>query len=83
MKVLEKSPSDLKQATDTIRGGGVILWPSCGVYGLACHAHNRQAVERIYAIKTRERNKPLPVIANSLTASRYGLLSEQAQSLIE
>jgi L-threonylcarbamoyladenylate synthase len=83
MKVLEKTPSGLTQAADIIQRGGVILWPSCGVYGLACHAQDRQAVERIYSIKTRERNKPLPVIANRLTASRYGDLSDLATNLIE
>jgi len=83
MKVLGKTAYDLKQAADIIRGGGVILWPSCGVYGLACDAQDRQAVERIYSIKTRERSKPLPVIANRLTASRYGDLSDLAKSLIQ
>ena len=83
MKVFEKTPYDLKQAADIIRGGGVILWPSCGVYGLACDAQDQQAVERIYLIKTRERNKPLPVIANRLTASRYGDLSDLAKGLIQ
>lgn len=83
MKVLEKTPGDLKQAAYIIRHGGVILWPSCGVYGLACHAQDRYAVDRIYSIKTRERNKPLPVIADRLTASRYGDLSELAKILIQ
>lgn len=83
MKVLEKTIQDLQRAADIVNMGGVILWPSCGVFGLACHAQDRQAVERIYAIKARERNKPLPVITNRRTAGNYGDLSELANGLIE
>ena len=83
MKELEKTMYDMQQAAEIIRTGGVVLWPSCGVYGLACHAQDRQAVERIYSIKTRERNKPLPVMASRRTAHKYGDLTELAKSLIQ
>jgi len=83
MKSFTKTKEDLRQAAKIINEGGVILWPSCGVYGLACHAQNRKAVERIYGMKTRERNKPLPVIVNRRSASEYGHIDDLAKMLIE
>lgn len=43
MNVLGKSDNDLQQAVEIIKEGGIILWPSCGVYGLACHDENKDA----------------------------------------
>lgn len=83
MKSLNKTREDLRQAATIINDGGVILWPSCGVYGLACHAQNRKAVERIYSMKTRERNKPLPVLTNRHSAKEHGGIDDLAKALIE
>lgn len=82
MKILEKTHGDIIIAAEIINDGGVIVWPSCGVYGLACSALNRQAVEKIYSIKTRKRNKALPVMANHVCASKYGIIDKLANELI-
>ncbi len=41
-----------------IRSGGVVLFPSDTVYGLACDPDNDAAVRRLYAIKRRPAEKP-------------------------
>ena len=41
-----------------IAGGGVAVFPSDTVYGLACDPENADAVERMYALKGRDRGKP-------------------------
>lgn len=41
-----------------IRSGGVALFPSDTVYGLACDPEDPQAVKRLYAIKRRPAGKP-------------------------
>jgi hypothetical protein len=46
MIILEKDVNGLRQAADLIHSSEVILWPSCGVSGLACHANKREAVSR-------------------------------------
>jgi len=40
-----------------IRAGGVVLFPADTVYGLACDPENEQAIERMYRIKGRPREK--------------------------
>jgi L-threonylcarbamoyladenylate synthase len=40
-----------------IQAGGVVLFPADTVYGLACDPQNEQAIERMYAIKGRPREK--------------------------
>ena len=42
--------------------GGVALFPSDTVYGLACDPNNRAAVERLYALKGRDLAKPSAVM---------------------
>lgn len=41
----------------------ILVYPTDTVYGLGCNAENQVLVERIYAIKGREKKKPLSVIA--------------------
>jgi L-threonylcarbamoyladenylate synthase len=42
---------------ECIRAGGVVLFPADTVYGLAVDPENEQAIERMYAIKKRPREK--------------------------
>jgi tRNA threonylcarbamoyl adenosine modification protein (Sua5/YciO/YrdC/YwlC family) len=42
--------------------GGVAVFPSDTVYGLACDAQNRLAVERLYRLKGRSLDKPSAVM---------------------
>jgi L-threonylcarbamoyladenylate synthase len=42
--------------------GGVAVFPSDTVYGLACDAQNRLAVERLYGLKRRPLDKPSAVM---------------------
>jgi L-threonylcarbamoyladenylate synthase len=45
-----------------IARGGVAVFPSDTVYGLACDPENRDAVERMYALKGRRPDKPSAVM---------------------
>jgi L-threonylcarbamoyladenylate synthase len=52
-----------------IRSGGVVVFPSDTVYGLACDPDNAAAVERLYALKGRPRRKPSAVMFFDLDAA--------------
>jgi L-threonylcarbamoyladenylate synthase len=56
---------DLKKAVDTLKKGGVILYPTDTIWGLGCDATNQEAVDKIFSIKGRENNKPLLVLTDS------------------
>jgi L-threonylcarbamoyladenylate synthase len=58
---------DLKSALNTLREGGVILFPTDTIWGLGCDATNPEAVSRIFRIKDREDSKSLIILANGYT----------------
>jgi L-threonylcarbamoyladenylate synthase len=45
-----------------VEGGGVAVFPSDTVYGLACHPESPDAVRRLYELKGREAGKPAAVM---------------------
>jgi L-threonylcarbamoyladenylate synthase len=53
----------LRRAAETVRDGGVIAYPTEGVYGLGCDPLNRSAVERVLAIKQRRMAAGLILLA--------------------
>ena len=57
---------DIKNALDALKSGGVILYPTDTIWGLGCDATNSAAVEKIFSIKSREENKSLLVLVNSI-----------------
>ncbi len=55
-------PETLDRALDLLKRGGVIAYPTETLYGLGADALNEEAVRKIYAIKGRGFQNPLPVI---------------------
>jgi L-threonylcarbamoyladenylate synthase len=47
------------EACRVVAGGGVVIFPTDTVYGIGCQPSHPAAVERIYALKGRPREKPL------------------------
>lgn len=53
---------DIELALETLRKGGLLLYPTDTIWGIGCDATNKSAVERIYALKKREDSKALIVL---------------------
>ena len=56
---------DIKNAVETMRKGGVILYPTDTVWGIGCDATNAEAVKRIYEVKQRDDSKALICLVDS------------------
>ena len=56
---------DIRNAVQTMRKGGVILYPTDTVWGIGCDATNAEAVKRVYAIKQRDDSKALICLVDS------------------
>ena len=56
---------DIKKAVETMRTGGVILYPTDTVWGIGCDATNVEAVKRVYEIKQRDDSKALICLVDS------------------
>jgi L-threonylcarbamoyladenylate synthase len=53
-----------------LKRGKVILCPTDTVYGLVADSTNKRAVEKIFKIKNRPKNKPLPIFIRNLRMAR-------------
>ena len=60
---------DIKKAVETMRKGGVILYPTDTVWGIGCDATNAEAVKRVYEIKQRDDSKALICLVDCLVDS--------------
>lgn len=56
----------LRNIVRLLGSGGIIAYPTEGVFGLGCDPWNRHAVNRLLAIKKRSQSKGLIVIAAAL-----------------
>lgn len=70
---------------EMLKGGGVAVIPTDTVYGLAAHPAHPDAVERLYTIKGRERQKKIALLAADADAVEgFGVrLPPKAQELAE
>lgn len=56
----------IEQAIQVLQKGGVILYPADTIWGLGCNATDRNAIERIYTIKGRAKQKPFILLVHDL-----------------
>ena len=64
--MLGKPSLDIQQQIERgisiLRQGGIVAYPTDTVYGLGACATIAQAVERVYKVKERPQNMPLPLL---------------------
>ena len=79
MRILKATAKNILNASQTVRRGGLIVYPTETVYGLGCDPLNVSAVERIFDVKGA-REKPLPVLASDIEhVEKIARLSEKAR----
>jgi L-threonylcarbamoyladenylate synthase len=76
---------EVKAAVETLKAGGIILYPTDTVWGLGCDATNEAAVARIYEIKQRADSKSLiTLVADADMLGKYvKVIPEVAINLLE
>ena len=57
---------DIDFCVETLKKGGVILYPTDTIWGIGCDATNDNAVRRIFEIKKRHESKSLIILASNL-----------------
>ena len=58
---------DLKQIVKILKNDGIGIMPTDTIYGLVGSAFSKKAVEKIFKIKNRNKNKPLIVLISSIS----------------
>ncbi len=61
-RVLPMNEESINLAVRALREGGLVAYPTDTVYGLGAHAFILEAVERVFEVKARPHNAPLPLL---------------------
>ena len=79
----ESHPACIEQAAFLLRQGQLVCYPTDTVYGIGAVSSNDDAIRRLYAVKGRTPDKPLPLlIAHPSEVGHYAEVSPIAKSLI-
>ncbi len=74
----------VKQASEILRDGGVIAYPTDTIYGIGCDIFNKKGVRKIYQIKQRDPRKPFSFICSDLSdISTYAQVSNFAFKIMK
>ncbi len=57
---------DVQEAVHVLRNGGTLLYPTDTIWGIGCDATHIKAVEKVFRIKERVREKSLIVLVRDL-----------------
>lgn len=84
MEIFNLSSNKLRKAVEFLRKGKVIVFPTDTVYGLIAEANNKKAVEKIFKIKLRQKEKWLPVfIKNINSAKKLAKIDKKQEKLLK
>lgn len=56
--------TEVHNAFEVIKNGGIILYPTDTVWGIGCDATNSEAVKKIFALKKRAESKSMIALVN-------------------
>ncbi len=57
---------DIELAAETMRQGGVIVYPTDTIWGIGCDATNSEAVRRVFELKRRSDSKALITLVSDI-----------------
>jgi len=81
LKINQYNPQHrlIMKIVDVLKNGGIVVYPTDTYYGIGCDIMNKKAIEKIYQIKQRDKNKPFSFICSDLkNISRYAKVSNYA-----
>ena len=64
----EKIKASLNKARQVLLAGGVVAYPTESFYGLAVDIENEKAIEKLFALKQRDKDNPILIILHEIAA---------------
>jgi len=81
MQILKATRDNISIASQIVKKGGLVVYPTDTVYGLGCDPFNVTAVKQVFRLK-RKRRKPLPILASNINhVKRIATLSREAEKI--
>jgi tRNA threonylcarbamoyl adenosine modification protein (Sua5/YciO/YrdC/YwlC family) len=79
------TPEELQPAVEAIESGGLVVFPTETVYGIAVDASNEEAVKRLTELKSREPGKPYTLHIGDIDKLRkyVGTISPMGRFLVK
>jgi L-threonylcarbamoyladenylate synthase len=75
--------TDIKEIATILTAGKTILYPTDTIWGIGCDATNETAVEKIFDIKNRPKEKSLIVLVDSIEMlKKYITITKETEALI-
>ena len=81
LKINPLNPQErlIRKVVEILQKGGIIAYPTDTFYGIGCDILNKKAIEKIYLLKNRSKNKPFSFICSGLmNISHYAKVSNYA-----
>ena len=60
----------INEAVKSIKSGGIVVCPTDTVYGLVCDMANKETMEKLFLIKQRPPNKPIPIFIKDVEMAK-------------
>lgn len=89
MEFYELHPVDpqkryIDKAVEVLRSGGVIIYPTDTVYGIACDIFHKEAIEKIFRIKNEADDKLFSFVCSDLKdIAKYAKVSDHAYKIMK
>jgi tRNA threonylcarbamoyl adenosine modification protein (Sua5/YciO/YrdC/YwlC family) len=76
---IHPQPRLVEKAAKVVEDGGLIAYPTDTYYGIGCDLFSKKGIDKLYALKDRDRKKPLSFLCPDLSdVARYALVSNFA-----
>ena len=86
-KIVKINPTNpekklIKEAARTIKSGGLLVYPTETCYGLGADATKIKTVKKVFKVKKRSHDKPIPILVSDLEMmKKYGKVTEEIKFL--
>lgn len=57
---------ELEEVEETLKRGGIVIFPTDTVYGIGCNCFSKKAIKRIFDVKARPERKPINVLTDKI-----------------
>lgn len=76
---------EIQKASEVLRKGGIVIFPTDTAYGIGCRMDNEKAVEKLFEIRKRPKNQAVPVLIDSISmAEKYSKrITKKVRKLME
>jgi len=57
---------NIEKAIKILKDGGIVIFPTDTAFGMGCRIDDKEAIERLFEIRKRRKNKAVPVLCSSI-----------------